>query len=187
MFAHYPLHPSVAIRTAWLLLSRSHPSLVRIFFALVFPLSLLPPAMIYYAGTYHGDQFMVGFSGRDWVSIALLFLGAELATVTAMGPAIHWIAELQEIQADKAGAVLLAFFAPIPLWLCSLSLFVPSFLFCMLMCCLGLLAACLIIYHGTAVLLKCRDEAKTTAISYGIMAAGLIAWALLLLIVIPIG
>lgn len=39
----------------WNDLIRIHPSAARLFVMLVFPLSLLPPAMIYYAGGRYGD------------------------------------------------------------------------------------------------------------------------------------
>ncbi|HJW24206.1 MAG TPA: YIP1 family protein [Rhodocyclaceae bacterium] len=173
-------------RTAWFVLGRTHPSLPRMFLRLVVPLSLLPPVMLYYAGTYHGDDFMPGFAARDWVSIAFIFLIAELATVGAMGTVIRWVAKLNGHFADRTSAYLLAFAAPIPLWLSSLSLLVPNFIFA---ACLGMLAfgfSCLVIYHGVSALLKVKEDLVAGSIAFGIMACGLLAWAMLLIIVIPI-
>lgn len=63
--------------------------------------------MLYYAGTYHGDDFMPGFAGRDWTSIAFIFLIAELATVGPMGSVIRWVAKLNGLFAACVG--MLAF------------------------------------------------------------------------------
>ncbi|CAB1369631.1 YIP1 family protein [Denitratisoma oestradiolicum] len=178
---------SSVIRTAWFFLGRTHPSLSRVFFTIVLPLSLLPPVMLYYAGTYQGDIFMPGLAARNWLGIGLIFLVAELATVLAMAHVIRWIAAINGFAADRSHAALLAVAAPIPLWLSSLGLFVPNIFFNVALCCLALGLACIVIYHGVAVLLKVRDDTQAASIAYGIMGVGLIAWALLLIIVIPGG
>ena len=46
----------------WDDLIRIHPSIARLFALLVLPLSLLPPAMIYYAGGRYGDVFVQGIT-----------------------------------------------------------------------------------------------------------------------------
>lgn len=181
-------HPSLtaAARTAWFVFGQTHPSLLRMFLNVVLPLALLPPILLYYAGTYHGDAFMPGFSGRDWMSIAFIFLIAELATVGAMGPAIRWIAKQNGLVADRTSAYLLGFTAPIPLWLSSLSLLVPNFIFA---ACVGMLAfgvSCLLIYHGVSALLRVKEDVVAGSIAFGIMACGLLAWGMLLIIVIPV-
>lgn len=176
---------SSVIRTAWFFLGRAHPSLSRVFFTVVLPLSLLPPAMLYYAGTYQGDLFMPGLATRDWLGIALIFLVAELVTVPAMAHVIRWIAAINGFVADRTHAALLAVAAPIPLWLSSLGLLVPNIFFNVVVCCLALGLACVIIYHGVTMLLKVKDDIQAASIAYGIMGVGLIAWALLLIIVIP--
>lgn len=180
------LNVTAAARTAWFLFGRMHPALDRMFLRVVVPLSLLPPLMLYYAGTYHGNDFMPGFANRDWVSIAFIFLLAELATVGAMGTVIRWIAKLNGIVADRTSAYLLAFVAPIPLWLSSLSLLVPNFIFA---ACVGMLAfgvSCLVIYHGVSALLRVKEDVEAGSIAWGIMACGLLAWGMLLVMVIPI-
>lgn len=178
---------TVVARTAWLFAGSVHPSLPRLFLTLVLPLSLLPPLMLYYAGTRHGDAFMPGFATRDWGSIALVFFLAELFTVTAMGPAIRGIARLNGVAADHDSSYLLAFAAPIPLWLSSLVLFVPNFFVAATVGVLALAFSCVIIYHGVGSLLRVREDIVAGSIAYGIIACGMIAWAMLLVIVIPLG
>lgn len=173
-------------RTAWLMVGSIHPSLPRIFLAVVLPLSLLPPLMLYYAGTYHGDAFMPGFAARNWGSIAFVFFLAEMATVTAMGPAIRGIARLNGVATDRESSYLLAFAAPIPLWLSSLALFVPNFFFAAGVGVLALAASCIIIYHGVGALLRVREDIVAGSIAYGIMACGMIAWAILLALIVPL-
>lgn len=181
------LKPTAIARTAWLILAGVHPSLPRVFLGIVLPLSLLPPLMLYYAGTYHGDDFMPGFAARNWKNIALLFFLAELLTVGAMGSIIRWVAQLNGVTAKRESAYLLAFAAPIPLWLSALALFVPNFFFAAAAGILALGLSCVVIYHGVATLLGVREDIVAGAIAYGIMACGLLAWGMLLAIVIPLG
>lgn len=180
-------NPTALARTAWFLFDRLHPSLSRVFLTVVLPLSLLPPLMLYYAGTYHGDAFMAGFAQRNWTAIGLLFFLAEMVTVAAMGPIIRGIARLNGADADRTHATMLAFAAPIPLWLSSLGLFIPNFFAAAAIGVAGAIAACVIIYHGVAVLLRVSEDITAGAIAYGIMASGLVVWALLLVLVIPVG
>jgi hypothetical protein len=186
--AHLP--PAVrlraAIRTAWFLFGQLHPAPRRMLLLGVLPLSLLPPLMLYYAGSRHGDEFMAGFSARPWDVIALIFWQAELYTIGLMGATIRWIAHLSGVKTTWRQATLLAFIAPAPLWLSALALFVPSFAFCAAVGVIALLVSAFIIYHGVAALLGVREDICAAYIAYGIMAAGLIAWALLLAIIIPI-
>lgn len=178
---------AIIARAAWLLAGSIHPSLSRVFLGIVLPLSLLPPLMLYYAGTWHGDDFMPGFAARSWGSVALIFFLAEMATVAALGPIIRGIAYLNGVATDSESPYLLAFAAPIPLWLSSLALFVPSFIFVAAVCVLALAFSCVIIYHGVGTLLRVREDIVAGSIAYGIMACGMIAWAMLLVIVIPQG
>lgn len=179
-------HPSY-LHAIWFFLERIHPSLTQSFFLAVLPLSILPPAMLYYAGTHYGDAFVAGFGNRDWSSIALLFLVAELVTVALMGFVIRGIAFLNDAEVSLHDAQLLAFAAPTPLWLSSLSLFVPSLAFSVIVCSAAFALACLIIFHGIEVLLHIDEDVKAANIAYGIMGVGAIAWALLMIIVIPVG
>lgn len=186
MSSRHHVSLTAATRSAWFVFDKTHPSLYRIFFFLVLPLSLLPPIMLYYAGTYHGDAFASGFSGRNWAPFSLLFLVAEMATIAAMGPLIRWITWLNGAKANLQNAYLLAFVAPLPLWLSSLGLFVPNFFFAAALAVAALLMACFIIYHGVATLLPVSEDIVAGSIAYGIMACGMIAWALLLVAVLPV-
>ena len=45
----------------------------RAFWAMVVPMSLLPPAMVFMAGAHHGDAFISGGSAKNWGYIAAIF------------------------------------------------------------------------------------------------------------------
>ncbi len=187
MSTHHHLTPTAMFRSGWFLLERIHPSLGRMLFGIVLPLSLLPPLMLYYAGVYHGDAFAPGLADRNWTAIALVFFAGELATIAAMGAVIRWIARLNGFEASHTNSYLLAFAAPIPLWLSSLALFVPNLFFAGSVGILALVLSCFIIYHGVAMLLRVKEDIVAGSIAYGIIACGMMAWALLLAIIIPLG
>lgn len=76
-----PLSPDAV----WPRLARIDSTVARTFLFLVVPLSLLPPVMIYLAGSHYGDAFVAGFSGKPWSLIAAIFFVCEIISVTLMG------------------------------------------------------------------------------------------------------
>ena len=112
----------------WDELIRVHPSIARLFALVVFPLSLLPPAMIYYAGGSYGDVFVPGVTPEQWHAAAGIFFLAELLTIPTMAWLIHLVTRINNVATDYHACFTLAAIAPIPLWLSSLTLFVPNLL-----------------------------------------------------------
>lgn len=168
----------------WPELSRSRPSLVRLFARLVLPLSLLPPAMIYYAGTRYPEVFLAGAAAKDWGRVAVVFFLAEMQTVLAMGWLIRQVALTNSLTLDRHDAFLLAAIAPVPLWLASLGLLVPNLGFNALLSLAALVVSCGLIYHGIEGLCRTREDVTAAAIVQTVIGAGLAAWALLLVLVV---
>jgi hypothetical protein len=180
------LRLALADRGGWEELARIRSPLTRVLLRLVVPLSLLPPAMVYYAGTYHGEAFMAGFGAKPWLPVAIAFLLANWATVGAMGWVIRAIAAGNGLRCRSRDAYLLAMLSPIPLWLSSLTLVVPSFTLAAGVTLVALAASTAITYHGVRSLCRADEEVVAASVTHGIVAVGLIAWALLLVVVIPV-
>jgi hypothetical protein len=170
----------------WRQILKSHPAILRIFLLLVLPLSILPPVMLYYAGTKHGDAFLPGFAAKPWGLISPLFFGMELATFVLMGWFIRQVAVTYQIRIDYYDAYLVAAIAPVPLWLSSLGLLVPSLIFnaAVLLTAVGM--SCALIYHGISTVSRREHDVEATTVVQIVMGAGLIAWALLFVSVLPI-
>lgn len=176
----------VSSREGWPELEIIHPAVSKIFMYLVLPLSMLPPAMLYFAGAHYGDEFLSGFGAKPWALIATLFLVAEIMTFMFMGWLIKAISEANSVNIDTHDAYMLAAIAPIPLWLSSLGLLVPSLLFNAVVSVMALGLSCSIIYHGIYALCHLHEEVVAASITQTTIGAGLIAWALLLVMVLPI-
>lgn len=69
----------------WDELRRRQPPLVALVSFIVLPLSLVPPVMLYYAGTQYGEAFGAGFADKQWEFITTIFFLAELLTFAVMG------------------------------------------------------------------------------------------------------
>lgn len=169
---------------AWYALARSHPEISRAVLPLVVPLSLIPPVMIYLAGTYYGDAFAPGYGGKDWGSIALIFLAAELASFAGMGWLVHQICRSYSAGASYRDAYLIAAVAPVPLWLSAFGLLVPSLAFNAAVSLAALGASCVLIYQGVRTCCDIREEVQAAGITQMLFGAGLTAWAVLLLLVV---
>lgn len=173
----------ISSEDGWPDVERARPSIVKLFTLVALPLAILPPAMLYYAGTEYGDVFADGFRAKPWGEIAFIFFLAELATFGAMGWFIKQVADVRKVNIDYHDAYLLAGVAPIPLWLSSLGLLVPSLSFNAGVSVVALAMSCGLIYHGVYALCHLHDEMAAVEITYGVIAAGLVAWALLLVFV----
>lgn len=103
-----------------------------------------------------------------------------------MGWLIKAIAETNSVDIDTHDAYMLAGIAPIPLWLSSLGLLVPSLLFNAFVSLVALGLSCSIIYHGIYALCHMHEEVVAASITQTVIGAGLIAWALLLIMILPI-
>jgi hypothetical protein len=172
-------------RAGWDELRRIQPRLGRIALRLALPLSLLPPAMIYFAGSYHGDAFLPGFGARPWMPIAVAFFLAEWVSIALMGLLVKAIAAAHNVRCTYRDACVLALIPPIPMWLSSLGLFSPHFLVAFTVAIGGLTFAVALIYHGIRSVHGVRDEVVAMSMTQGIAGVGLMAWALLLMVLIP--
>lgn len=173
----------ISSQEGWPEVEKVHPPIANLFLFLVLPLAILPPAMLFYAGTRYGDAFAPGFGANPWGEIAGLFFLMEMATFAAMGWIIRQLAGIYKVGIDYHDAYLLAAIAPVPLWLSSLGLLVPDFLLNALLSLVALAMSCGLIYHGVYALCHMREEMVAADITYGVIAAGLMAWSLLLLFV----
>ncbi|MCU0840670.1 MAG: hypothetical protein MUE86_07545 [Thiobacillaceae bacterium] len=123
-------------------------------------------------------------AGKHWGLVATAFFLTELVTLLAMGWLIKQVAESDGLRIDHHDAYLLAGIAPIPLWLSSLGLFVPSLGFNAVLSLAALGLSCGIIYHGIEGLCHTREDVTAAGIVQTVIGAGLIAWALLLMLVV---
>ncbi len=174
----------LSFHEGWDDLIRIHPSMSRMFAWVVLPLSLLPPAMIYYAGGNHGDVFSAGVSPSQWQTAAGIFFLAELLTVPVMAWIMHLASRLNDVAVDYHECFTLAAIAPIPMWLSSLVLFVPNLLVCVLVGATGLLASLAITYRGIFALFRMHEEVRAMQMAAVVTGAGLLTWLMLMQIVL---
>ena len=159
-----------------------HPGLVRLYLKLVLPLSLVPPLMLYYAGTQHPGMFPFQIGIKPWGEVALVFFVAEIATLGIMGWLVRQVGNSHGLAIDYHDAFVVASIAPVPMWLSALGLFVPNLVFASIVALAGLALSCGLVYHGVQALCRMREDVVAAGIAQIVIGAGLICWMLLLLI-----
>lgn len=172
-------------KMGWRELQSLRPSIPLLAWSIVFPMSLLPPVMLYFAGTHYGDILFTGFADREWRFITTILFLAELLTFFMMGWVIHTIVNgTRELAISYHDAYLLAALAPLPLWASSIMLVFPSLLFNALCVLAALGVSCRLIYHGLQALCT-RDvnDVTTMSATYTIMSTGALAWGILMAII----
>lgn len=172
-------------QAGWQELQQRKPSIPVLAWCLVLPMSLLPPLLLYYAGTHYGDSFVAGFGDREWRFITTILFLAELLTFFVMGWLIHAVVNgTRELSIDYHNAYLLAALAPLPLWSSAIVLLIPSLLLNALAVLVALGISCSLIYHGLQALCQRTDkDVVAMSAAYTIMASGVLAWGLLMAIV----
>lgn len=166
----------------WPDLARLYPGVGRIFLLLVLPLSLLPPAMLYYAGTRYPEVLGQAAAAKAWPQTAAVFFLMEWSTYLLMGWLIRQVARSYALRIEVHEAYLLAATAAAPLWLSSLGLLVPSLAFNAAVSTMALALSCALLYQGLQALGRTREQLVAAGIVQIVIGAGLIAWALLLVL-----
>lgn len=177
----------VSSESGWNEIERIHPKISSMFIFLVLPMSIVPPAMIAYAGFSYGSEYFDHANSGIWVSSSMIFFLAELFTVPLMAWAIHNIAQSRNINTELHKAFAIAAISAVPMWLSSIALFVHNPLFVISMALLGLLASISLMYHGIRGLLDLQEEVEVAAITHTTISTGVLVWALLIaLVFIPL-
>ena len=178
---------------AWPEVAKFDAHIFRLFLSVVVPLSLLPPVMIYLAGHHYGDIFLQGFGSiqsvgnKAWGQIAVTFFFGEILSVALMGWLIRQVAANWNGSISYRSSYLLAAIAPIPLWISSLGLLLPSIALNVVLSFIALGLACALIYRGVQALCKIKEDIEAAAVTQVVFGAGMIVWGLLLsLVMLPL-
>jgi hypothetical protein len=91
----------------WSSFSPRRPALSRVFVFPVLPLALVPPVMVYLAGTHRPEMFPQELAGDSWVGLAVLFFLAEVATVLSMAWLIKHVSQSNRLAVDDYAAYLI--------------------------------------------------------------------------------
>lgn len=166
----------------WTDLVRLHPSAAKMYLLYVVPMSLIPPAMIYYSGMKYGGLLVLDMTGDQLLIIASIFLLAELIMVPFMGWIIQRLGEVIDMHPDYHDAFMLAAVAPTPLWLAPVFLFIPSLMLNLCIMALALVASAALIFHGVHAVFRLEDKGQSFLMAGSVYAAGLVAWVFLMVL-----
>ncbi|WP_374564718.1 YIP1 family protein [Ideonella sp.] len=171
-----------SVNEGWPELAQRHPAVLDVVASLALPLALLPPAMLYFAGTRYPEAFAPLVPTKDWAAVALVFLLAEMLTFVAMGWLIKKVAQTYELHVDRHDAYLLAAITPVPLWLASLGLLIPSLIANLVLSAFALGISCALLYNGLMAWSREHESMAAVRVVHVVTSAGLAAWALLLVL-----
>lgn len=142
---------------------------------LLLSFSLLPPLMLYYAGTHYGDQLITGFSSKPWNLIAALLLPLELFSFGGMVVLVKSIISTYDTSITSYRVLLLNTISTLPLLLSSLALAVPSLAFNVIVVACALCVTSWLLYHGVRALATAKEELFAARLAY-ISASVAIVW-----------
>ncbi len=166
----------------WNWLMRIHPSPLKLYLFYAVPLSIIPPAMVFYAWTAYRQTLLTEVSLVQALTIVAVFFVAELVAVPLMALAIQRIGHIAELVPTYTDAFALAAVAPTPLWIMPLFLFIPSLLANVLALAAAMFGAGVLIYQGVSSTYYVEDEGRARLLAGSVIAAGLVGWAAMMLL-----
>lgn len=176
----------VSEKTGWEEIDRSRFSSSWFFKCLVMPMSLLPPVLYAFAELVHpGAIFPLSvpaLTPMQLVVSGVVFYVAQLLMVGYMAMLVQRMSLARDHDPGYDSAYALAAIAPLPLWLASLSLLVPSLPFVVAIGAVAWVASILLIRHGVRPLLHIADEKTAHYVANVVTGAGIAAWIALLVV-----
>jgi hypothetical protein len=185
LLTHFP-GMLVSEKTGWEEIDHSHCSARWFFKSVVMPMSLLPPALYSYAELVHpGAIFPLSvpaLSATQLLVTGVVFYGMQLLMVGYMAMLIQRMSMGRDHDPGYDSAYALAAIAPVPLWLASLALLVPSLGFTLAVGALAWVASLALIRHGVRPLLHINDEKTAHYVANMVTLSGIAAWIALLVV-----
>lgn len=173
-------------KTGWEDIDRSHYTARWFFKSLVLPMSLLPPVLYAYAEVVHpGAIFPLSVPALtvfQLLVVGVVFYGMQVVMVAYMAMLIQRMAQGRDHDPGYDSAYALAAIAPVPLWLSSLSMLVPSLGFVIAVGVLAWIAALALIRHGVRPLLHISDEKTAHYVANMVTLGGIVAGIALLVV-----
>lgn len=171
---HMPHTPHSA---AWDTLTHSHFSVLKMCLFYAVPLSVVPPAMIYFAGVMYGGNMLPTLTEMQLETIGVVFFMVEIAMTFVVAYIIQRLGDVIDIKPAFGDCYKLAVVVPTPLWIAPLFLFIPSFMLNLALGAAALILSGMLIFYTVPAILKVEEEGHAMLLSGSILAAGLVAWA----------
>ncbi len=172
----------------WREISLLHPSVTRLAFYYVAPMSLIPAAMYAYSELiYPGTVFPLlepVLSLHELAIVGGVFFAAEIVMVYLMAGLIQRVAESIDIVVSYQRTFTLAAIAPTPLWLASLVLFVPSVWAGTLVVAIAWMGTVALIRNGIRPLIGLEDKLVAGWMVTIVTVIGVAAWLALMIILV---
>lgn len=164
----------------WSRLVHSKPSIHQLYLLHVIPFSLIPPLMVYLAGSKYGGQLFPFMEPHRLLLVALIFFLVELVAVPVMGVIIRQLGEVAEIHPSYKEAFMIAAVAPTPLWLSPLFLLIHDVMLNLAVVALAMMAAAGLIYYGVPSVFRLKEKGHAILMFGAILTAGVVAWGFLM-------
>lgn len=173
----------------WDYLSARHMPAIPIFLLYALPLSIVPPLMLYYAGTRYDIEYLSLLRGDLLQGVCVVFFLAEQVMVLLMGAAIQRMGETLlggagDFKPSYEDSFKLAAIAATPLWLAPLFLLVPNLILNLAVAPLALLASAALIFQGVPAIFKIGEKDRAALFSSAIVFAGIVGWATMIYTVV---
>lgn len=170
--------PQTSHFTLWDAVTQTHVSVLKMCLFYAVPLSIVPPAMLYYAGIVYGE--VPELNAIKLQTIAVMFFLVEVAMTFLVAYIIQRTCGIIDMKPAYDDCYKLAVVVPTPLWLAPLFMFVPSFMLNLTAGAAALIISGMLIFYAVPSILKVEEPGHAVLLSGSILSVGLVAWAAML-------
>lgn len=166
----------------WKNLTKKKHALHTIFLLHVVPFSLIPPVMLYVAGT-RGELLLLELLPQNkLLLVCIAFFIVEIVSVAIMALLIKQLSDVVEAKPTYIQAYTLAAYAPTPLWMMPIFLLFPSMAVILVVLSFAMMASAGFIYYGIPETLEVKEEGHRFLLFGAILTAGVIASGFLMIV-----
>lgn len=165
---------------AWHMLAEKQPSVMRMLFLYVMPLSIIPPLMLYFVIQRYPEIFIDILPGDRAIIFCVSLFVFQILMVLAMASLSQNLAEMVDIKPTFRDSLLLIAAAVTPFWLVSIFYIVPSFALNIILHGLAALAATGIVYQGIQMIYKLKRRGAATMLLIAIISTGALGFGVIL-------
>lgn len=164
----------------WHALAAEQPSVMKMLWAYIIPMSLLPPIMLNLLAHNHPQRFMDLLPGDRPLIVGVILFLALVAGVLLMAWISKFLAEMVDIKPSYRDALLVIAVATTPLWVASIGYLIPNLALNLALHAIAGLIAVALVYQGILTIFRLHRRGAAAMLTTAIGCTGAVGFGVLL-------
>ena len=164
----------------WHTLAAEQPSVMKMLWTYIVPMSLLPPIMLNLLAHNHPQRFMDLLPGDRPLVVGVILFVALVAGVLVMAWISKFLAEMVDIKPSFRDALLVIAVATTPFWVASIGFLIPNLALNLALHGIAGLIAVALVYQGILTIFRLHRRGAAAMLTIAIGCTGAVGFGVLL-------